>query len=435
MPEVRLAIKNFPAQKEVFKHPARYKIVAKGRRFGLTKGSANDYIESALNRNFKKGLWVDTIHSNIDRYVDRMFIPELRKLPRDLWKWQKQQKTLHILDSYIDFRSADRPENLEGFGYDKFFLNEAGIILRDEYLWHNAIYPMVFEYKAQGVIGGNPKGKGLFHELYLKGKDPNNKLYHSFHFTSYDNPYLDPKEIDDMKSNMPDHVVQQEIYGQFLEDTGSVFRGLKEAMVAVPRKPETGHVYTMGVDLAKVQDWTVIAVYDRSTLQQVYQDRFKEIDWSMQRRRIKAISKLYYNAPVVIDATGLGDPVAEDLGKEGVAVIPVKFTNESKKEMVEKLAMWIQQGRIKLLDIEETRDEFTNFTYDVLPSGKIRYNAPEGMHDDIVMAHALAVKDLYYVEQKRDEDKSRVRVELEKRLHRARFGEETSIDDIIVIPE
>jgi hypothetical protein len=34
--------------------------------------------------------------------------------------------------SVIDFGSAERPENLEGFSYDFVVLNEAGIILKKE---------------------------------------------------------------------------------------------------------------------------------------------------------------------------------------------------------------------------------------------------------------------------------------------------------------
>ena len=83
-----------------------------------------------------------------------------------MWNWRKQQKILEINGAYIDFRSIDNPENLEGMGYDKGFLNEAGIILKNEYLWNNAIKPMFWDFpNVKVVIGGTPKGKGIFHEL------------------------------------------------------------------------------------------------------------------------------------------------------------------------------------------------------------------------------------------------------------------------------
>src|SRR3990167_2632865 len=261
--EIELEIENFPKQKEIFNSPAKYTIVAKGRRFGLTKGAANDFIKSALEGKFKQGLWVDVVITNIERYIERYFLPHLNKLPKELWNWHKQQKMLVIGKSYIDFRSADRPENMEGFGYDKAFLNEAGIIQKDEYLWDNAIRPMFWDYPdVRVVIGGTPKGKGKFYELFERGKDATQSSYRSFKFTTFDNPFLSRIEIDEDIKSMPERMVRQEIYADFLDDTGIVFRGFEEVMTAEPKPPLSGHRYVMGVDLAKVQDFTVITVYD-----------------------------------------------------------------------------------------------------------------------------------------------------------------------------
>ena len=391
--EIQLAIKNFPKQQSIFDSKARYKIVAKGRRFGLTRGAANDFIISALQGKFEKGLWVDVVNGNIDRYIERYFVPHLNKLPKNMWTWKKQAKMITINKSYIDFRSADTPESLEGFGYEKAFLNEAGIILKNEYLWNNAIRPMFWDYpNVQVVIGGTPKGKGVFYELYNRGLDPDNKNFRSFQFTSFENPYI---SLEDLKSDietMPDRVVQQEIYAQFLEDTGIVFRGFAEIMDAEPKQPYRDHRYVMGVDLAKLQDFTVLAVYDTITNRQVYQARFNKIDWGMQKARIAETSNHYNKASVIIDATGLGDPIVDDLARAGIPVDPIKFSNDSKRQLIEKLTNWIELGRIHMLNIPETVAELSNFTYDISEAtGRVRYEAPTGFHDDIVIAHALAV--------------------------------------------
>jgi len=391
--KVELEIRNFQKQQAIFDHPAKFKIVVKGRRFGLTKGAANDFIQSALERKFKKGLWVDTVNSNIERYVERYFIPKIKHLPQSMWNWRKQQKILELVDSYIDFRSIDNPENLEGFGYDKAFLNEAGIILKNKYLWDNAIKPMFWDYPlAKIVIGGTPKGMGLFRELAARGNDPEQTAYKTFHYTSFDSPFEHIHQaIRDDIASMPERVIKQEIYAEFLEDTGVVFRGVKDIATAKPEKPITGHVYVMGVDLAKVQDWTVISVYDRATNRQVYQDRFQTLEWSFQKKKIKSVCLHYNRALIVIDATGLGDPIADDLSRDGLPVEPYKLTNPSKKELIEKLVVFIEQGKIHILNIPESIAEFNNFTYDITNSGRISYNAPTGFHDDIVISHGLAV--------------------------------------------
>lgn len=393
MSTIELPIKNFPAQQSIFASKARYKIVAKGRRFGLTKGASNDFIASALAGKFKKGLWVDVVNSNIDRYIERYFLPHLNKLPSNMWDWKKQAKTLYIRDAYIDFRSADTPESMEGFGYDKAFLNEAGIILKNEYLWDNAIRPMFWDDpNVSIVIGGTPKGKGKLFELAERGKDPNQPDFEFFTFSSFDNPYVNHAAIEEDMATMPERVVQQEIYAQFLDDTGVVFRGFTEIMDASPQSPMEGHYYVMGVDLAKVQDFTVITVYDATTNKQVYQARFNKLDWGMQKQRIATTAKHFNSAIAVVDATGLGDPIVDDLSRMGIAVDPIKFTNEQKRMMIEKLSTWIETKKIHMLNLDDTRREFTNFTYDISEvTGKIRYEAPVGFHDDVVMSHALAV--------------------------------------------
>lgn len=391
--KIQLPIHNFNKQQQICDSMARYTIVPKGRRFGLTRGMANDFIIKALQRKYTKGLWVDTINSNIERYVDRYFMPALKLIPQDKcpWHWQKQQKILHIGKAYIDFRSVDNPQNLEGFGYDKAFLNEAGIILKDEYLWTNAIRPMLWDYSCPTIVGGTPKGKGVFYELYLRGQDPDQKNYRSMTFSTFDNPYLPHMEILEEIKSMPERAVKQEIYAEFLEDTGVVFQGVNNVTILKPREPEAEHLYVIGCDLAKVQDYTVLTVYDRKDNHQVYQMRFNQLEWPFQKQKIKDLSLKFNRALVVMDSTGLGEPIYDDLSRDGVPIEGIKFTNEMKKQLIEKMANWIELRNIYMLDLQETKNELNSFTYDISSSGKIMYMAPVGFHDDIVFSHALAI--------------------------------------------
>lgn len=309
-----------------------------------------------------------------------------------MWNWRKQQKILEIVDSYIDFRSADNPENIEGFEYDEWFLNEAGIILKNDYLYNNAIKPMLWTEHTHGVIGGTPKGKGLFEQLYQRGLDVNQPNYKSFTFTSFDNPFI-PHDIimEDMK-DMPERVVKQEIYAEFLDDTGVVFRGVRDIAILDPEEQKIDHLYVIGADLAKVQDYTVLTVYDRRNNHQVYQMRFNQLEWPFQKQKIKDLSNKFNHAIVYIDSTGLGEPIYEDLVRASVPCESIHFTNEVKKQLVEKLSSWIEMKNIQMLKLEETVQEFNSFTYDYSEkTGRVIYGAPLGFHDDIVMSHALAI--------------------------------------------
>ncbi|MFZ1290766.1 MAG: phage terminase large subunit [Melioribacteraceae bacterium] len=203
-----------------FESSARYKVITKGRRFGLTKGMANYLIEMMFDKTVK-ALWVDTTYSNIQRYVERYILPVLKDVPKYYWKWRKKESILEIGDSYCDFRSADRPENIEGFGYNEIILNEAGIILKNRKLWIESIRPMVLDYKANVIIGGTPKGKkhkGEKHLFFeLSELCSIEKDWELFQFSTYDNPLIDVEEIKQLEREIASSIRDQEIYGKFID--------------------------------------------------------------------------------------------------------------------------------------------------------------------------------------------------------------------------
>lgn len=219
----------------------KFSHIRKGRRVGLTRGAAQAYIEYALTPEddpeiwfLPKGpllfLWGDTINGNIRRYYERYFLPILKKIPRRHWKWNSTDKVLKIGRVTIDFRSSDNPENWEGQGYHLIFLNEAGIILEDEYLYQNAVLPMLMDYEESRLIAaGVPKGKRTakthgtqskgnihtFYQMYLDGqKDPKN--YRMMCFSSY-HGWAKKEQIDLIASVMDEMTRKQEIDGEFVD--------------------------------------------------------------------------------------------------------------------------------------------------------------------------------------------------------------------------
>jgi hypothetical protein len=211
----------------------KYNIITKGRRFGATRGGAHAFIEWCLEG--KKLLWGDTINGNIDRYFERYFLPALKKNKID-YNYHRQKKQLTIGHGYIDFRSSDQPENWEGFGYDIIFLNEAGIILNNKYLYTNAVLPMLIDNPRSVLIAaGVPKGKLCrganrkneehpFFTLYKAAKN-NSPKYRLLEYSSYDNPLLSAEEIGDLEveiARMSPGMVEQEIYGHFVDSISGV---------------------------------------------------------------------------------------------------------------------------------------------------------------------------------------------------------------------
>lgn len=373
---------SWPALHDAFFSEAKYATIRSCRRSFKTWGLTYWLIERLLDDDTENGLWVDTTQSNIDKYVDRYFRPALG----DAWtatNYNSQKKILTLPNKkQLDFGSAERPENLEGFEYDLVGMNEGGIILKKPGLWDNSIFPMTKRDNNQTRIVGTTKGKNKFHELVSRFED--------HHFTVYDCPYYTPEQIEHIKKTIPADVFRQEYMAEFLDGAGSVFRNISQCIRKEEfKEPKAGGRYLIGVDLAKHQDFTVICVADMETKHVGYIDRFNQIDWGFQKQRIVNIHKKFNNARVVIDSTGVGDAIYDDLRNAGINVEGFKFTSSTKKELVQNLSVAIDNTTLTFLNDPTLVNELEIFGYDVSPSGNIRYNAPEGLHDDCVMALGL----------------------------------------------
>ena len=233
-------------QQEVFASETRFIIVRAGRRWGKTKGAFHRLVKRSSVQK-RKSLWVDTTQANIEKYFDEHLDPLLVK---GSYHWDKRKKVLKFLKagSVVHFGSAERPENLEGFGYEDIYLNEAGIILKGDSgarLWQNTIRPMAMEYRANVLFIGTPKGLGLFKEFSERGEsaDPMWKDWESVHRVSFDRPGITQEEIDELIAETPggaeSQVYRQEILAEFLEqDEGESVVDYADARAALDRQHE-----------------------------------------------------------------------------------------------------------------------------------------------------------------------------------------------------
>ncbi len=177
--------------------------------------------------------------------------------------------------------------------------------------------------------------------------------------------------------------------------------------------PMEGVPYTMGLDLAKSIDYTVITVLDNRNKRQVYWERMENENrssWHYQKTKALAVSKKYNNALIVPDASGVGDPIVEDIIRMGGNVYHqqkedsdratpgVKFTSVNKENLVEKLKVAIETRLIEIPYIQQQYDELVDFRAILMPSGNTRYTCPDELdasgnkkHDDCVISLALAL--------------------------------------------
>lgn len=371
---------------KAYKDTRQFVFIRAGRRIGKTKNFVTWQIQeldqTKDDGQLMRGLWVDTTQSNIDKYIDRYFMPTLTRM--NYWqdcKWNGQKKILTLWNgNTIDFGSSERPELLEGFGYDVAVINEAGIVLKKAKMWDNTIYPMVKHAKVRGI--GTPKGKNKFETLC--------RQYPSYKFSAYDSPFWTEEEIEEAKRTMTQEAFRQEILAEFIEGAGAVFRNIRENIGSqLLDKPVDGRRYCLAADLAKHQDFTVIFIGDMDSREVVFHERFNQIDWPLQKQRIINAYNKFDCVNGVIDATGVGDAIFDDLIKEGLDLEGFKFTATTKQELVSNLSVAMDNGEIKYPEIEELINELEIYAYEQRSNGSFSYSAPEGFNDDEVMGLAL----------------------------------------------
>jgi len=368
---------------------AKYVIIKAGRRTGKTFNTVQWICEELLDKK-RTGLWVDTTQANLSNYVERYFKDILKPIWH-LMHWNAQKYILTFPNgSYIDFRSAERPELMEGFEYDRGVVNEGGIVFKKSSLWDNTLQPMFKGKDTKVRFIGTPKGRNKFADLYSRGSDSNNIEWESYTFTAYDSPYWDKDELEQIKPQIPQEVWSQEYLAEFIDGAGSVFRNINQCVIQeLHEDPQDGCDYVMSIDLAKHQDFTVIYIADQKTGKVVFQDRFNQIDWGFQKTRIRATYQRFNCREAIIDSTGVGDAIFDDLNNGGMNVRSFKFTSSSKNPLIQNLSVAIDNRSIEFYPFPELISELEIFGYEVSPMGAVRYNAPDGYHDDCVISLAL----------------------------------------------
>ena len=356
-------------QKKILDAEKRFIVIMCGRRFGKSELSQILIIKEAL-----KGGNVAYITPTYG--LAQVFFERLTKvLP-----FKSNISKLKIYcpnEGSIEFFTGERLDNLRGRKFHLVIVDEAAFIADLEDGWNNSIRPTLTDYEGRAVFLSTPRGKNFFYSLFMKQGEND---WQSFKFSTYDNPHINPREIDDARIQLPEVVFEQEYMANPSENSANPFGNafIKRCVKPISAQP----IVCYGIDLAKSVDYTVIIGLDKDG-NVAYFDRF-QMDWHNTKETIKRLPP----APIVVDSTGVGDPILEDLLREGVNIEGLKFTSQSKQQLMEGLASAIQQGRIGFPE-GVIVDELDVFEYQFTAHG-VRYSAPSGFHDDTVMALALA---------------------------------------------
>jgi len=285
----------------------------------------------------------------------------------------------------VEFWSLDNEDAGRSRGYDLIVVDEAGLVRNLETIWRENLIPALLDRRGRAILAGTPKGKNGFWRIYQAAQgDPR---WATIRRATGDNPRLDPADIALLRSAMTERAARQELDAEFLDDGGAVFRNVRSCVGDVARSRQPA---VIGVDWGRVEDATVFVAVDPQTRCVVDVERLTSVEFATQRRALVAFWKRNGSGAIVAEANSIGLPNIEELRRGGLPVQAFDTTAASKSLVIDALALAIEQRMITLPDIAWLLEELEMYAVDVLASGRARYSAPEGLHDDGVIALALA---------------------------------------------
>jgi hypothetical protein len=385
-----------PGQLEIHKSTAPRRIVACGVRFGKTRCAAMEGIAAALQPAERGIGWVvGPTYDLADRVFREIQVVALEHLRHRIESIRESERRIFLRNlgngvSEIRAKSADNQVSLLGEGLDWLVVDEASRMKPT--IWQSHLSQRLIDKKGWALLISTPKGKGYFYDMFLRGKH-DEPGYASWNMPSWTNPLLDKEIIEQERTRLPDRVFRQEYEAQFLEGAGAVFSNVRECATGEWTAPDQDRSYYAGLDLAKIEDYTVLTIMD-SDCRVVFVDRFNKMPWDAQVSRIHGHLLRYRNPYVTVDVTGKGDPVNEALQKAGIYTRPYTFTQRSKEALINALILALEDKKIvlprpQLWDVGI--DELEAFEYSVTEHGNVRTSAPGNGHDDCVISLALAL--------------------------------------------
>lgn len=372
------------AQARVLRDAARFNVVVCGRRWGKTELGIDRTSDGVL-KGYPVGWYAPTYKDS--KEVWRALKETLQSVTAG--KNETEMRLELITGGSIDVWTLNDPDNSRGRKYGRVIIDEAAKIRYLEQAWTETIRPTLTDYKGDAWFLSTPKGRNYFYRLYQYGLQ--DEGWASFQMPTTANPYIDPDEVEDARRHLPQSAFEQEYMAAFTEDSGSVFRNVRGCVDASLNEAHpNGGEYFGGLDWAQTTDFTVVAVVDKAG-RLVGLDRFNQLSWEIQYGRVNETTRRWGIAHGLAELNSIGSPNLERLQRDGLGQWRgFTTTSQSKAEIIQALALAFERGEIRIPDNRVLIDELESFEANRLGSGQWRYSAPEGMHDDTVIALALA---------------------------------------------
>jgi hypothetical protein len=371
------------AQRQVLAEADRRNVVQCGRRWGKTTLGVDRMVTTALD-GLPAAWFAPTYRMQAEVWRELMRLTaELRRA--GLVVAIKSERRLEFATGgVIELWSLDDPDAGRGRAYATIVVDEAAYVRNLLAAWDASLRAMLTDYRGTAWFLSTPHGMDDFQQLFLRGQQ-GREGWASWRMPTTANPHIPVDEVELAERELPAEVFAQEYLGIPAPDAANPFGADAIRDCCTLDEPTLGTPAAWGVDLAKSQDWTVaLALDDAGTC--THLQRWRS-DWRNTTARLQGMLQ---GVPSLVDSTGVGDPIVEELARRSPYVQGFKFTATSRQQLMEGLAVALQRRAVRV-PRAVLQDELLAFRFDY-SGGRVRYAAPNGVHDDAVMALALAVR-------------------------------------------
>ena len=297
--------------------------------------------------------------------------------------------------SQILFKSAEQGDNLRGFTVTGILCIDEAAYIKDEI--YDIARPMVDVHRAPVLICSTPRFKqGFFHKYFSLGVIGTPNIY-AYDWSKYDtSALLSPERLEEYRQQIPAAQFTTEYLGEFLDTDSILFKDFR-ACIAEPKHPNAKRLF-VGIDWASGSgaDSTAISAFNEHG-EQVYAEGFADLNTTQTIDHIVALHNGWKaegkDVRILAEVNGIGRPYVDLLKSRGIPVRDWVTTNASKGELVTAAQVAFEQRKVTLLSDPVQEQELSIYECEYRPStGTVTFNAPQGFHDDRVIALLLSLR-------------------------------------------
>ena len=377
-----------PWQKTVFEDKTRFKVVAAGRRCGKSRLAATTLLIEGLRCPAGSAvLYVAPTNGQARQIIWNVLLDLGREVIAG--SHVNNQDITLINGATIYVRGSDRPDTLRGVSLTYAVLDEVADIKVEA--WEQVIRASLSDKKGRALFIGTPKGRNWFYDIFKLGQTQEDNDWKSWHFTTKDNPLIDPTEIESAKKTLSTFAFKQEYMASFDNAGSDIF---KEDWIKYGEEPDYGS-YFIAVDLAgfeevakqaanskKRLDETAIAIVKVTDEGQWFVKEILHGRWDIRETAAKILMAIrdYRPLSVGIERGSLKNavlPYLSDLMRKNNVyshIIDLTHGNRKKADRI----IWSLQGRFEhgriILNQDEDWDDFVD---------QLLMFPAQGVHDDL----------------------------------------------------